>query len=235
MIHRGNLLLTHPDEFDWISHPVKRERERNASEAGFAQGFAEGIDLVLAEPASYSLRTTSERLDYIARSYSSGYAEGNTSGIAHVYENRLSYGLSGDPERDERIQEAGELGYSVGEAAGRAEAIATAQADLFDRVCILWNISRKWLQPLIPRAGITNRVRVGFGRINLLFLISIFPPPEATKPAGSIMIRAGPNFPSTTTNSRHGRRSNHEVDMERKLLIGMVLSIILFPNYPSGP
>ena len=60
---------------------------------------------MLAEPVFHSLRTTSERLDYIARSYSSGYAEGNTSGIAHVYENRLSYGLS-DPERDERIQEA---------------------------------------------------------------------------------------------------------------------------------
>jgi hypothetical protein len=132
----GNLtgetyVLTHPDEFDWISHPVKRELERNASEAGYAEGFAEGIDWVLAEPATYSLRTTSERLDYIARSYSSGYAEGNATGIAHVYANRLSYGLSGDPERDERIQEAGELGYSVGEAAGRAEAIATAQADLF--------------------------------------------------------------------------------------------------------
>ena len=123
---------------------------------------------MLAEPASYSLRTTSERLDYIARSYSSGYAEGNTSGIAHVYENRLSYGLSGDPERDERIQEAGELGYSVGEAAGRAEAIATAQADLFAQGLHLWNISRKWLNPYTS-GWYHQPGAVGFGRINLLF------------------------------------------------------------------
>ena len=106
----------------------------------------------------------------------------------------MSYGLSGDPERDERIQEAGELGYSVGEAAGRAEAIATAQADLFAQGLHLVEYLEEGFQPLTPRVGIINRVRVGFGRINLLFLISIFPPPEARKPAGSIMIRAGPNF-----------------------------------------
>ena len=170
-------------------HTVK-EREP-ASEAGFAQGFAEGIDLVLAEPASYSLRTTSERLDYIARSYSSGYAEGNTSGIAHVYENRLSYGLSGDPERDERIQEAGELGYSVGEAAGRAEAIATAQADLFAQGLHLV----EYLEEVVPTpytSGWYHQPGAGWlWTDKFTFLISIFPPLEARKPAGSIMIRAG--------------------------------------------
>ena len=56
--------------------------------------------------------------------------EGNTTGIATVFAQRQMHQLSADYERDERIRLSGELGYSVGNAAGRAEALATAQADL---------------------------------------------------------------------------------------------------------